>query len=156
MANRQLVCAFVEDQAVGTKFERIDWPLHVTVVPWFRLPKADTGFVPELARELQQHDAFTAVVDRQSRTRYFGDRRVSVMESTPWQPLHQATLEVVRHHAGTLLARTFIGSSYRPHVTFQKHGHLEPADQFACDALYVVEKRKDMREVIHKLPLGYE
>lgn len=150
----RLVCAFVSSQEVGERFKFTDWPLHATVVPWFRLKAPEEQFNSSLQETLTNQPAFTAHVSSQQRTRY-GSRRVTLLERNEWQSLHEAVFSVVAQHAGVIATKLFIGTYYRPHVTFQRSGHLNPGEEFLCDNLYVVQREGGHREIVSKLALGY-
>lgn len=151
----RLVCAFVEPQLLGKKFKLTDWPLHVTIVPWFQLKGSESELNNDMQAVLMRQQAFTAHVDTQSHTR-FNSRKVSLLRQSQWQDLHEKVLEVVARHAGVVATKLYIGLYYRPHVTFQKIGHLNPRDEFYCDSLYVVERQGRYRQIINRLELGHE
>ncbi len=150
-----LVCAFVEPQAVGERFAATQWPLHATVVPWFHLKTSRGEFTSSLQERLANSAPFIAHVGFQGHSR-LGARKVSLLEPDQWQDLHEAVLNVVSSHAGTLATKLFIGPQYIPHVTFQDAGHLSPGDEFACNSLYIVEQQTGHRKVVNRLNLGDE
>jgi 2'-5' RNA ligase superfamily len=144
-----LVCAFARP-VDEPNFQQ--WPLHITIVPWFRPKTSQVELAQKLRAALKGHGPFVAIAGPQKRSR-LGARKVSLLQREQWQPLHDAVLKVVQANAAPSVPFVFVGSRYRPHVTYQQTGHLHPGDSFVCDHLYVVEQKGDHKEIVGEVPL---
>lgn len=148
-----MVCAFVEPQAIGALFKRVEWPLHVTIVPWFRLKVSQEQFIQTLQKELSGYRPFKTEVTRPGHS-HSGLRRLSLLKKESWQPIHETVLEIVLRHATMAVPLTFAHQHYRPHVTYQKHAHLNTGDTFTCDRLYIVEQKSDYKQITAEIIFG--
>jgi hypothetical protein len=163
MGPKVLVCAFVEPQKVyvGQEFDRKDWPLHVTVVPWARREAPASEMVASLRETAHGIQPFEAAVNGQDHVRFVPSRGVNLLEGEPWKNLYDTFLPAVDQHANTRLARVYSGQSlpkgYRPHITSQSSGNVAQGDTFPCEYLYVVDKKPGVhgvRRVVGQLRLG--
>jgi 2'-5' RNA ligase len=148
----RLFCSFVEPRPVGDTFAA--WPLHITVVPWFRTELPNSELCGRLSQRLQTISAFTVRVAGEDM--FGGGRRLVSLIAEP-TPLHDIEREArdLLHQAGAWLVdeTTKLRRPYRPHVTAQVAGRLHESDSFDCDALYIVQQKGDHKEVVEKLPL---
>ena len=148
-AHDQLVCALVHELAVGETFE--DWPLHVTIVPWFKPRVGEAVLLGHLAQAVKDQLAFSATVGKDA---YFGAKAVSLMQQIPhWQRIQEAAFAVVGEDAVPTAPYNFVGSNFKPHMTVQKDLRLHPGDTFVCDALYVIEHTGEgrLKKVVGKV-----
>src|SRR6185437_16249370 len=84
----RLICAFVQPLAVGNTFPH--WPLHVTVVPWFRLGDHTDQIVRWLTEALHPIAPFTATADKQTMLGPRQNRPAMLLHKpTPFQVIEQ-------------------------------------------------------------------
>jgi hypothetical protein len=143
----------VQPIAVGDTFPR--WPLHVTVVPWFRLNDQTDHIVEGLTESLQPIVPFTATSEMQS---MLGPRRnrpaMLLRKPTPFQVIEQRVRTYFHKKRAWLVDETTkVRQVYRPHVTFQQDERLRPGETFQCDRLYVVEQFGDKKAVVGEIIL---
>jgi len=69
----RLLCLLLDGGQPGDRFRH--WPLHVTIMPWFRLPDSSAQLARGLTRALQAVPAITVAADGVA---YFGPRRRKV------------------------------------------------------------------------------
>ncbi len=113
------------------------WPLHVTLLPWFEGADQQT-----LQHELQglsrQTDAFHLHVGGFA---LFGDDLdVPVRLVEPNQELdelHQASLEVVEKAGGQLVRPDYVWPNYQPHITI-RGGQNQPHTDYRIDQLALI------------------
>ena len=149
----RLICAFVQPLAEGDTFPY--WPLHVTVVPWFRLGDASDHIVHGLTEVLKPITPFTATADIVVQ---LGPKRnrpaVLLRKPTPFQVIEQRVRTYFHKKRAWLVDETTkLHRAYRPHVTFQGEHKLRPGDSFRCDRLYVVEQFGDKKAVVGEIQL---
>ncbi|GAA4154497.1 hypothetical protein GCM10022286_02190 [Gryllotalpicola daejeonensis] len=145
---------------VGAGFRRDNWPAHVTLVPPFETD-APAGAVLDAIRSAAAGHA--ALVARGEGRAKFGRRRdvpVTTIELTPeFEALHVDVLAAVDRFLARGVKLTHVGPrSYRPHVTVQTGGALEPGASVTLTQLAVVDMRPHgdarHRAVVATVPLA--
>jgi 2'-5' RNA ligase len=149
----RLLCAFVENRKAADTFK--DWPLHITIVPWFRAGVSNKQLSDELNSGLKDVHPFTVNVDGEAKFGYRGRKLVHLIETpSPLEAVEQKARELLhRHDAWIVDETTKIRRPFRPHVTSQKSGGLQGGDTFVCDALYIIEQKGDYKEIMSKINL---
>lgn len=151
----RLVCAFTKQREVGQLFK--DWPLHVTIVPWFRLGVETDHLVQDLHLVWRDEAAFDVHMGEEDT--HFDHQKnrmaTTVALPSPFVGLEQQLRDYLHNHdawiADELAGRRY---SYRPHVTVQREGRLGSGDRFRCDQLYVVEQRGGEKAVVGTIALS--
>lgn len=150
----RLICAFLKPQVTGVQFE--DWPLHVTVVPWFRLEISSEDLAAGLRPALAGLKSFRV---QAAATEPFGNRHKLAnltCDPTPFIEIEKRVRALLKKQAAWLVDETTKRHrQYRPHITHQKSGRLKPGDTFSCDSLYIVEQNGGYKEVIGKVELKH-
>ena len=149
----RLICAFVRPLELGDTFPQ--WPLHVTIVPWFRLQDHTDHIVQGLTEALYQIAPFTATADAPV---MMGPRRnrpaTLLAKPTPFQVIEQRVRTYFHKKRAWLVDETTkIRRPYRPHVTFQGNERLQSGETFACDRLYVIEQFGEKKAVVGEIIL---
>jgi hypothetical protein len=150
----RLVCALVEPQTAGTQLK--SWPLHVTIVPWFRLLDSSDVIAKGLTEALKTTPSFEAVADGEAMFGIRKDRPVRLIrQPTPFIQV-EAKVRTYLHKKRALLIdeTTKRHPEFRPHVTDQGETGLRSGDKFVCDRLYVVEQRGNYKEIVNEVRLG--
>ena len=147
----RLVCAFVDQLDKDDQF--IDWPLHVTIVPWFRIDISSDKLAGELADSLCDFKSFQVVIGDE--TKFGHDKTVNlVAQPTPLLEIEERVRTAIKRHAAWLVDETTKRQrEYRPHVTAQKHARLYRGDTLICDTFYIVEQMGDYKKVVAKVDL---
>lgn len=148
----RLVCAFVRLIHVGYTFQQ--WPLHVTVVPWFRLPDSTEHIAASLTVALTSVAPFEATAAEQT---MLGPRRnrpaLLLHEPTPFHDVEQHVRAYFHKKRAWLVDETTKQRrSYRPHVTVQKDDRLTVGDRFTCDRVYLVAQMGGIKTVVGEIP----
>lgn len=148
----RLVCAFIDLQAPGDQFKQ--WPLHVTVVPWFRVDVGSGDLADQLRETLCYLKAFQVVMgDEGSMGR---DKTVNmVSRPTPFIEIEEAVRSSLKGYSAWLVDETTKRRrDYQPHVTAQPGQRLYRGDTFMCQALYIVEQKGEHKEVVATIELA--
>lgn len=150
----RLICAFVEPQAVGGRFS--GWPLHVTIVPWFRLDEQSEVIAHDLRRELRHVVPFMAIADGEAMFGPHKSRRVRLMQpvlafKTPEQKVRGY---LRKKHAWLVDETTKQHHEFVPHVTDQIDARLQEGHTFWCDRLYIVEQKGGRKEIVGEIQFG--
>ena len=146
----RLVCVFVSEPPLEFK----DWPLHVTVVPWFRTDLTSAELADELQSRLSGYKGFQAVMGDEAA---FGHHKTVnlVAQPTPLIEIEeQVRTALKQHHAWLVDETTKRGREYRPHVTAQKTGRLYRGDCFVVNKLYIIEQKGGLKKIVDLTNLG--
>jgi hypothetical protein len=143
---------------VGDEFRRADWPPHVTLIPPFSADAPAAAILVAIGTAAEGHAALSATGEARAG---FGRRgAVPVTTVTPVEPfraLHLSVLAAIDRFLphGTRLSH--VGPDYRPHVTDQATGRLEPGTSVILRQLAVIDMRPDedagRRRVVGTFPL---
>lgn len=136
--NQRLLVSMVEPVQVGYEFKRSEWPLHLTIVPWFTV-KDQNWFTTGLVKVLDHQKPIQLVMGEKE---MFGAKRnVPVNIITPndeLSELHEKLLSLVREW-GELQGSKFIEAKYRPHVTHHRGNFLTSGSEWTLDNICIVE-----------------
>lgn len=152
-----IIVAMVDPGSVPVRFKRrrLEWPLHVTVVPWFMVPD-EQKFIQFLEEHLPSEPSFNVLVGQDAAFGAEGEIPVSLIaDRTPFAILHNYVLEAIADHDGTVLLNTWIRDAYRPHITHHGDNRLHEGDTFTARSLTIVRLLDDdMCEVVTTMSLG--
>lgn len=114
------------DGAASARFNRSNWPMHLTLVPWFSAESADNKKLSlALHRAARQHLAFNIIIGEQ---KLFGpDKNVPVHIITSPEPkqLHELLVEEVEKAGYSIENKRWTGDRYQAHVTWYSYDHAE-------------------------------
>ncbi len=114
-----IVVYLVEPRQPGDRFRRtrLDWPLHITLVPWFSV-KSETAVIPELDSLVSNYPQFPVTVGQDA---MFGPDKnipVSIVATPePCRKLQDILVKALRYHGAIFASERWIGAEYRPHIT---------------------------------------
>ncbi len=129
----------IEPLFVQKAFSRLNWPLHITLVPWFRIPNIDT-LRTTLAQFAHQRAPFFVVAKGEALFGHNHTIKVTLVEpNKAVQTLHDDLLAVVAQQCGAVSNTQFIGQYFRPHATHQTHSVLQEGSQVQIDHFWLVE-----------------
>jgi 2'-5' RNA ligase len=137
--------------AVGTRFTQ--WPLHLTLVPWFTAPDIET-VQAALEPVLRLTSPFTVDVGDRA---YFGQRKLPVKLLKPSPQLHalHGLLLSKLEEQGWPITGRYTGQHYKPHIT-QKAG-LDAEGEFVIGAVYIAKALpQNYRQIVARLEFDHE
>ncbi len=145
----RLVCVLVTQLANGAVFSQ--WPLHITLVPWFRSEVSSELLVELFSESLEDVQPFEVEVAGEATFGYRGRKTVSLIKQpSPLEEIEGRVRHILKTNSSWIVDEsTKATRSFRPHVTFQKNECLHEGDRFVCDQLYIIEQKGD-----HKLVAG--
>jgi 2'-5' RNA ligase len=145
----RLICAFVDRLPAGSEFKQ--WPLHVTIVPWFRVGAEELA--AELKAALAGIRAFEARVGRE--TTMGKDKMVNlILPAEQFEDIEFSVRSTLKRHDAWLVDETTKQKrSFKPHVTAQKDARVHEGDSFWCDRLYIIEQKGSHKEIVAEIPL---
>ncbi|MDB5164751.1 MAG: hypothetical protein JWL89_377 [Candidatus Saccharibacteria bacterium] len=150
----RLVCAFTTQHRVGDRFT--EWPLHVTIVPWFRLALESEDLAKELEQALAGIKSFQVVLVGASQFGHSKGKTAHLVQlPTSFIQIEQIVRDGLKRHGAWLVDETTrLRRDYRPHVTNQKSEQTQMGATFMCDRLYIVEQKGGYKEVVATVELA--
>jgi 2'-5' RNA ligase len=144
----RLVCAFVEPLEAGSRFAV--WPLHLTIVPWFRLALNSNDVLTGLQTTTRGVHPFMVVMAGDAHFGRRGRKLVSLVAlPSPVTSAEQAVRTFLKSHGAWLVDETTEQRQpYRPHVTVQGGKRLHRGDEFLCGRLCLVEQLGNAKTVV--------
>lgn len=140
MAKRKehVVVIMLEPVRVGQEF--VDWPMHITVVPWF--PCQDEDKLDMLLTEIAQgHQSFKAEVGELEKFGPKKDIPVNLVEQNKrLDNLHRDVLDVLEENNMSIHQKDFVGNGYRAHITHQKHGNKQKGSKLRIYSFTLVKQ----------------
>lgn len=108
---------FIEKQLEGWTFERTHWPLHITLVAWFKTDDEE-AVVRSLERLAGDTAPMTLLIGGQER---FGGRKTAnvIKNAAAARTLHQKLLTTLEGADIALHSSQFTRQEYRAHITRQ-------------------------------------
>ena len=136
--NEHVVAIVLEPVAIGQEF--IDWPLHITIVPWF--PRDDAQKLDSILTNVAKtQSGFSVEVGEIEK---FGpEKNVKVnliKDSSGLNELHWIIFKVLEKNKFGIHQKEYVGNGYRPHITHQPHGHARLGDSFRVKSFILVKQ----------------
>lgn len=150
-----IIVHLVERRPEGTTFrrKRTEWPLHVTLVPWFTVEDGQRGaLLADLMLKGAEKQPFRVHVGGEELFGPHKDVPVNlIVEQQPVRALHDELMAVVREHGvrfhGRASAHSGTEQTYRAHITHHQaadglHRRF-PGDEEMFDCLTVARLLDD-------------
>lgn len=149
----RLVCALIEQKPVGYRFKQ--WPLHITIVPWFRLAAESSQIATGLKQSLVGSKAFRATVGKKDQFGYKKRKQVNLVVAPELMRLEGQTRRFLHSHKAWVVDEADkTRRSFRPHITAQSDEQAHEGDSFRCDRVYVVVQRGEYKEIENEIVLN--
>jgi hypothetical protein len=132
-----------------------EWPLHVTVVPWFSIPERYDGAFSTSVTNLMH--SIHPITIHGGDERHFGeenDIRVRTVTSMGGLALlHDKLVEIITRYDGEIFSSWIQGrEGYEPHVTATDSDELDDCEQRTLTHLQRVRKEAGRKVVVASLP----
>lgn len=146
----RLICCLVKPFIARASFS--SWPLHITIVPWFRVNVDSGQLVSELP--LDRFLPFRVILGNESR---LGANKPVTLIKLPSELTEiEAETRTYLHDKGAWLAdeTTKKAHSFLPHLTWQKG--VKPVENFSITEIQIVQQAGDNKVVVASWHNGYE
>lgn len=149
----RLICAFLEGRTTGDIFT--DWPLHITIIPWFRTDVSADDLTKEITDMLSGVAPFDMHIDGEAGFGYKGRKQVDLIAlPSSLEAIERKCREILRGHDAWLVDETTKQRRpFRPHVTRQKNQRVHHGESYRCDVLYIVGQKGGCKEILVKIGL---
>ena len=138
-----MVASLFEELPTGTSVRTV--PPHVTIYPWFRLPKINySEFISDLNDIIAQTREPELLA---SEVAHFGNRLVTLFGATPSNTIngydiHAGVFRPV-HEPGYPIDDAYMGPAWKPHSThIPGAANIKPGDRVTLTNLTILEKTK--------------
>lgn len=153
-----LICAFINSNNIDLNLEFKEWPLHITVVPWFRLRSKIDNLNSELQKEIIKINKIDVDIGEED---YFGfnkDKLVNLISNpNKLNSIEKLVRRIVKNHAFWLVDNTSKRHiKYNPHVTAQLAGRVNKTEKYNINKLYLIKHYGKNKKVIKIINLKNE
>ena len=128
----------VEPQPIDYHFrrKRLDWPLHVTILPWFTVIEKSVA-LDDIKQVITDTHSFELIIGPEE---LFGETKVNLIgQPGKVEALHETLLEVSANNIVFSKDPEWIGNQYRPHVTHHGAERLYEGDTVTVGAVTIVQ-----------------
>ena len=133
----RVLCIFVKNQSVGFTFK--EWPLHVTIVPWFRIDIASVDLAEQLISVYVGHATFKVLVSEEKEFGYKHFKTVNIVNAPELYRLEGQTRRFLNYHKAWIVDEADkTRRNYAPHVSMINSKRLHAGDEFFCDRVSIV------------------
>lgn len=132
-----ILVVMVEPPAISYSFrrKRMDWPLHITLIPWFKTVD-EQAVIESIKRALGAIPSFELTVGSDT---MFGETSVSLIaDPEPIVDLHNVLLETVAQNVVFSQMPNWIGNEYQPHITHHDDSRLADGQKVTVKDVTVV------------------
>lgn len=149
----RLWCAFIEPQNSGDSFNA--WPLHVTLVPWFRVAAPNDVLAAATQQAIAGVDPFTFTIGQETMFGHNASKGANIVKPpTPFSDLERRLRLLLAERGAWIIGGH---RTYRPHVTVQAARRVHAGEHYWCDACYLVEQKGGgVKQVAAKVMLGHD
>jgi 2'-5' RNA ligase len=135
----RLICVFIAPLPVGARF--LNWPLHITIVPWFRLDMPSLELAAYLHGYYIGTGPFTFDVVGEALFGYKKRKSVSLVDAPSLYRLEGQTRRALHARQAWIVDEADkTRRHFRPHVTAQASGHAHVGDVFLCNRVSIVRQ----------------
>ncbi len=143
-----MACFMLEDKPTHYRFS--EWPLHLTLAPWFNIDNVDLPKFIDLLDNL--FDQSGPLMIRLKDKQWFGhNREVPVMivdDNERLIKLHESLLSGI-NQIGRIIATDHTGNNYRPHITLKDNHKLTSGRKFDLNKIYIVSGQNNcLRQIV--------
>lgn len=144
----RLVCVLVDPIDLGTTFRA--WPLHVTVVPWFRAAMSNEEVLTGIGGVVRSFEPFNIAIDGEGHFGHRGSKLVNLVRlpTLLTRIERQVRCFLKEHDAWIVDETTKRIRPFKPHVTVQGGKRLTSGDSFTCRGLYLIEQQGGVKQVV--------
>jgi len=134
----RVIVSLLQPLARGERFHK--WPLHLTLMPWFRTNLPAYEVTKLMSAALQGVEPFTATMGETARFGFKDQVPVRVVHApNGFEEMHRRLLKAFHEHPEIeVLDGEHTGPNFRAHVTLHGYEPLREGDIIACNDLQIV------------------
>lgn len=148
----RLLCIFIQSQSVNDTFK--EWPVHLTLLPWFRINKSSDELAILLNETFVGCTAFQITIKNEAQFGYKQAKIVNLAEAPELYRLEgQARRLLHKYKAWVVDEADKTRKHFRPHITVLKTGRMHEKDTFSCDRIFIVSQQVDFKRIDAEIKL---
>jgi 2'-5' RNA ligase len=143
----RLICAFVDSISADKVFSQ--WPLHLTILPWFRVDISSQTLTSKLKRAYEGIKPFSITVLHTSQLGYKKQKTVNLVSAAELPLIEHQTRDLLHENQAWIIDEA--DKSYRqyvPHITHQISGSCNEGENLLCARLFIVEQKGTTKKVV--------
>lgn len=155
----RVIVSLLQPLARGERFGK--WPLHLTLMPWFRTSLGGYELQKVIAQSLEGIGPFSATMAGTDKFGFRDQVPVRVVEAPNlFEEVHQHLLQTFQAHPEIRILDTeHTGKNFRAHVTLHGYEPLREGDIIACNDIQIVQLAEihpggSLKEVEGEVDLG--
>ena len=156
--NEHLIVIPLEPLKTGEQF--IEWPLHITIVPWFGVEESRAQELDDLLLEIaSRHLPIEAKVGRVAMFGAHHDISVNLIQPNPaLDVLHQDVFDSLEKCGFAIHQKEWLDENYKPHIAWQGGKHCAEGQemQIAKFALIKQTRQKVTGTMVKELAKEYQ
>jgi hypothetical protein len=136
--NEYVVATLLEPVEIGKEF--IEWPLHITIVPWFQCndDKKLDALLTEIAEAKKN---FVVKVGEDGKLGLKKDVPVNLVEINPNMiKLHWSVFKTLDKNSFSVHQKQWVGDNFLAHITHQSHGQKHEGDVLAIKSFTLIKQ----------------
>ena len=152
-AGDRLAAILLHPLTTGARFQ--DWPLHITLVPWFRPANGTAELTVLLEAALGGIRPFEITVGKDAFFGYHGRKLVSLIQMDDSLALIERTIRRIIKDRGGWIAdeKTRRKRTFYPHVTVQGMQRVHQEDHIFIDRFTMIEQEGSGKNVVGEVML---
>jgi 2'-5' RNA ligase len=150
----RLVVILLQPLPAGATFK--SWPLHITIVPWFRTELPTEDVAAQLEDVLRAITPFEAVVGTTAQFGRGGRKTVELIDTpSPLLALERLTRRYLKRQQSWIVDETTrMKRPYSPHVTRQGEIRAQVGETIYVTQPSIIEQHGDHKEVVGLVDLA--
>jgi hypothetical protein len=156
---RYVIISLLENLRDGEEFKPENYPLHITIVPSFRLGRFTSELEQSIVILCAELSPIRALVEGDE---YFGPNKEvhvsAIAANDELRKLHDGVAKLLSAAGAEFDEPQYMGGNYRAHATVQPHTRLEPGIVVVIGAITVIDKfpgaKPNLRKPLWTINLG--
>lgn len=119
----------------------IEWPLHITIVPWFAMPEEEYVMLDSLLSKIAaKHKTFNVKVGGIEMFAK-GTLAVKLIEpSQELQALHRDVFNTLENNGFPIHQKEFLGDKYRPHFIYKPEDKIKTGTAITVHSFSLIKQ----------------
>lgn len=146
----RLIVAFVTEP---NKKSFSSWPIHITLVPWFRVDMSSGELAKYLRAKYVNSRPFKVTALGKAMFGYKKRKTVNLVQSDELMKIEGQTRRALHAVKAWIVDEADKTRNFRPHVTVQGNEQLHEGTEFVCDKLYIVQQQGKFKTIEAEIEL---
>ncbi|HVV66737.1 MAG TPA: 2'-5' RNA ligase family protein [Candidatus Saccharimonadales bacterium] len=141
----RLVCILLDPQPVEYTFKK--WPLHITIVPWFRMDQSSALLAEELKEHYIGAQPFTITVGSEAKFGYKKQKLVNLVSAPMLMRIEGQTRRLLHQYKAWIVDEADETRNFRPHITAQEGEQAKEGSSINCDRACIISQQGGYKRI---------